>query len=267
MLFLLSPAKTLDYDTPTHVRARGEPLWMDRSAELIALLRDHTPAEIAALMDLSDPLAALNVGRYAAWSLTSTRRTSRAAVLAFAGDVYDGLDAKTLSTRDLAWAQAHLVILSGLYGVLRPLDALQPYRLEMGTRLTNPKGKDLYAFWGDDVARHLNERLAAERSKPVVVNLASQEYFRVVDRKVLAARVVECVFEDWKSGEWKVISFFAKRARGAMARWAITQRVRRVDDLKGFELEGYAWEKAASGADRWVFRRIDPPRPAARIQA
>jgi cytoplasmic iron level regulating protein YaaA (DUF328/UPF0246 family) len=165
---------------------------------------------------------------------------------------------RSLSGSDLTWAQAHVVILSGLYGALRPLDRLQPYRLEMGTRWANAAGKDLYAYWGDTVAHYLNERLAGER-QPVVVNLASQEYFKVADRAALKARVVECQFEDWKpganGGQYKIISFFAKRARGAMARWAVQHRVRSVAALQGFDGEGYAYDATASRPDRLVFRR------------
>ena len=262
MLFLLSPAKSLDYESvlPAGMaRKASEPLFAERAAELINVLRPLSSAQIAGLMDLSDNLAGLNAARYAAWSPKATAANSRPAVLAFNGDVYDGLQASSLSADDLAWAQDHLVILSGLYGALRPLDKLQPYRLEMGTKLTNPLGKDLYAFWGDEVANYLNGRIPVRRSassgEPVIVNLASQEYFKVVDRKGLKARVVECVFEDWKGGGYKVISFFAKRARGLMARHAIVSRAGRVDDLKAFNLDGYAWDSNASEPDRLVFRR------------
>jgi cytoplasmic iron level regulating protein YaaA (DUF328/UPF0246 family) len=257
MLLLLSPAKTLDYDTPTPetLLQRAEPpRFVERSAELIGVLRRKTPAEIGELMSLSPALSELNAERYAAWSTRFGRINSKPAVLAFNGDVYEGLDARTLKTADLAWAQEHIVILSGLYGALRPLDLMQPYRLEMGTRLQNPRGKDLYAFWGDTVAEYLNERQAGEKS-PVIVNLASQEYFRAADRKALKARVIECVFEDWKGGRYKVISFFAKRARGLMARHAIQQRAKTPKALQKFALEGYAFDEAASEGDRWVFRR------------
>lgn len=257
MLFLVSPAKTLDYDTPVPavVRRRAtEPAFTPQAAGLIDLLRRQTPAQVAALMELSDTLAALNVGRYAAWSPEATEANSKPAVLAFDGDVYGGLDARTLKTADLDWAQDHVVILSGLYGALRPLDRLQPYRLEMGTALPNPRGRDLYAWWGDTVAQYLNQRLADD-AHPVVVNLASQEYARAALRPALAARVVECVFEDWKSGQWKVISFFAKRARGLMLRHAVQARARSVKALLGFVAEGYAHDAAASAPDRLVFRR------------
>ncbi|MEY8876080.1 MAG: peroxide stress protein YaaA [Leptothrix sp. (in: b-proteobacteria)] len=256
MLFLLSPAKSLDYETPTRIKAT-EPVYTEQAAELIEVLRQKSPADIAGLMDLSDALATLNVGRYALWQREATRHNSKPAVLAFNGDVYDGLQARTLKPADLHWAQKRLVILSGLYGALRPLDALQPYRLEMGTRLANPRGADLYTWWGDTVSAHLNAQLAelGEGAHPVVVNLASQEYFRVVRRSTLRARVVECVFEDWKGEGYKVISFFAKRARGLMARHAIEQRLRKVDDLRGFAADGYGYAADASAPDRLVFRR------------
>lgn len=257
MLLLISPAKTLDYDTPVPDEVLAEatrPQYVDRANALIALLRPKTPAQVAALMDLSDPLATLNVARYAAWRPRHTGHNSKPAVLAFDGDVYDGLQARTLSLADLRWAQRHLVILSGLYGLLRPLDRLQPYRLEMGTALRNPAGRDLYAYWGDTLAAHLN-RLQRGQQQPVVVNLASQEYSRAALRPTLKARVVECVFEEGKDGEYKIISFFAKRARGAMARFAILNRIETPDALAGFDGEGYAFDAGVSGPDRLVFRR------------
>jgi cytoplasmic iron level regulating protein YaaA (DUF328/UPF0246 family) len=254
MLFLLSPAKSLDYETPSPIARPSTPQFVAQSAELIDLLRPKSAAQIARLMDLSAPLAELNVARYAAWRPRFTAKNSKPAVLAFNGDVYEGLQANTLNEVDLAWAQRHVAILSGLYGVLRPLDRMQPYRLEMGTALRNPRGKDLYAFWGDTVTDHLNERLAGAAA-PVVVNLASQEYFKAVKRKALNARVIDCVFEDWKGGQYKIISFFAKRARGLMARYAVQQRLARPAGLKKFKLEGYAFDAPASEPDRLVFRR------------
>jgi cytoplasmic iron level regulating protein YaaA (DUF328/UPF0246 family) len=205
-------------------------------------------------MDLSDNLAALNVARYEAWRPKFTVKNSKQAVLAFNGDVYDGLDAKSLKPKDLEWAQDHVCILSGLYGVLRPLDWMQPYRLEMGTALTNLRGKNLYQFWGSSIAQHLNAQLAKDKS-PVVINLASQEYFKAVDQKVLKARVIECVFEDYKGGKYKVISFFAKRARGLLARYAIQKHIQNPEKLKDFDLDGYAYEDSVSDVNRWVFRR------------
>lgn len=254
MLFLLSPAKSLDYETPGGDNPHTQPLFVKQSAQLITLLREKSPQQIAELMDLSDALSSLNVARYQAWNQKFTAKNSKQAVLAFNGDVYDGLDAKTLKPEDLAWAQDHLCILSGLYGVLRPLDWMQPYRLEMGTALGNPQGKDLYKFWGTQIADYLNTRLQADK-KPVVVNLASQEYFKAVDKKILNARVVECVFEDWKGGQFKVISFFAKRARGLMARYATLKRVTQPKQLEKFNLDGYAFDAAVSSPERMVFRR------------
>ena len=257
MLYLLSPAKSLDFATPVtpDVAARATlPQFLPRSAELISVLKKKSPADIAALMDLSAPLAQLNATRYRAWKKHFTPENSKPALLAFSGDVYIGLEPYTLAAEDLDWAQSHLLILSGLYGVLRPLDLMQPYRLEMGTRLATKGAGNLYAFWGDRIARHLNARLADE-PQPVIVNLASQEYFKVADRRVLKARVVECVFEDWKTDRYKIISFFAKRARGLMARHAIEQRIERPEDLTGFAAAGYAHDPAASTPDRLVFRR------------
>jgi cytoplasmic iron level regulating protein YaaA (DUF328/UPF0246 family) len=254
MLFLLSPAKALDYDTPAGDVPHTQPLFVKQATELIGVLKEKSPQDIAGLMSLSDALSALNVARYQAWSPKFTAKNSKQAVLAFNGDVYEGLDAKTLKPKNLAWAQEHVAILSGLYGVLRPLDWMQPYRLEMGTSLENKQGNNLYKFWGAQIASYVNERLATDKT-PIVVNLASQEYFKSVDRKTLKARVIECVFEDYKGGKYKVISFLAKRARGLMTRYAITHQVKTPKGLEGFNLEGYAFVPATSEPDRLVFRR------------
>ena len=255
MLLLLSPAKSLDYETPLPAGLKHTlPPFIEQSSELIDVLRLQTPQSLATLMGLSDKLATLNVARYAAWSPKFTADNARQALFAFNGDVYEGLDAATLSAADIAWAQEHLAMLSGLYGVLRPLDRMQPYRLEMGTRLATSAGSNLYAFWGARIAEHLNQRQHAE-ADPVVVNLASQEYFKSVDRKQLRARVVECVFEDFKAGKYKIISFHAKRARGMMARHVVRERLTRPTQLQGFAAEGYAFAEAASTPERLVFRR------------
>ena len=254
MLFLLSPAKSLDFDPPAGDVPHTQPLFVKQAAELIAILKQKSPQEIASLMSLSDALSGLNVARYQAWSPKFSAKNAKQAVLAFNGDVYDGLDAKTLSADELTWAQDHVCILSGLYGVLRPLDYMQPYRLEMGTRLANPGGKDLYQFWGTQISDYLNTRLQRDTT-PVLVNLASQEYFKAVDKKALKARVVDCVFEDFKDGQYKIISFYAKRARGLMARYAAMQRVNLPEQLKAFDLDGYAFDSGASEAERLVFRR------------
>ena len=254
-MFVLSPAKALDYESavPADV-PHTSPLFPKQSAELIDVLREQSPQQIAQLMHLSDALSALNVARYAAWRPRATAHNARQAVLAFNGDVYGGLQAASLTAKQLDWLQDHVCILSGLYGVLRPLDRMQPYRLEMGTPLATDHGANLYQFWGTQIAEYLNQRAAADKT-PVIVNLASQEYFKAVQRKALKARVIDCVFEDYKSGQYKVISFFAKRARGLMARYAAQHRISRPAQLEGFDLEGYAFAPTASSPDRLVFRR------------
>ena len=254
MLFLLSPAKSLDYHTPPHVSAHTKPLFTEQSARLIDILKTKTPQQIGTLMNLSDALSELNVARYRAWSCKFNAKNSKQAVLAFNGDVYEGLNAKTLSATQLEWAQNHVCILSGLYGVLRPLDWMQPYRLEMGTTLKTAEGSNLYHFWGSQIASYLNTRAALDTS-PVIINLASAEYFKAVDQKTLKARVVSCVFEDFKGGKYKVISFHAKRARGLLVRYAIEKRIAIVKKLEGFDVEGYRFNAAASKPDRLVFRR------------
>jgi cytoplasmic iron level regulating protein YaaA (DUF328/UPF0246 family) len=254
MLFLISPAKALDYGTPAHVATHTQPLFAKQAAELIGVLREKSPLQIGELMNLSDALSGLNAARYQAWRPRFTARNSKQAVLAFDGDVYGGLDAKTLGEAELDWLQEHLCILSGLYGVLRPLDRMQPYRLEMGTRLKTGAGKNLYEFWGSQISSYLNQRAKADLS-PVVINLASEEYFKAVDRKALLPRVVTCAFEERKAEGYKVISFMAKRARGLMVRYAVTHRATTPEQLKGFDLEGYRFVPAASSPDRLVFRR------------
>lgn len=254
MLFLLSPAKSLDFETPAGDVSHTQPLFVRQSAELIDLLKVQSPQQIATLMSLSDALAGLNVARYAAWRPKFTAKNSKQAVLAFNGDVYEGLNAISLAAHELAWLQDHVCILSGLYGVLRPLDWMQPYRLEMGTRLENENGSNLYKFWGSQISTYLNGRLQVDVS-PVVVNLASQEYFKAVDVKALKARVVECVFEEYRNGQYKIISFMAKRARGLMARYAATHRVVTPKQLEGFDAEGYAFDASVSRPERLVFRR------------
>ena len=254
MLFLLSPAKSLDYDTPTGDLPHTLPGFVAQSAELIEVLKQKSPQQIAELMTLSDKLAGLNVARYEAWSPKFSVQNSKQAVLAFNGDVYEGLDAKTLKPAQLDWAQQHVCILSGLYGVLRPLDWMQPYRLEMGTALPTAQGKNLYQFWGSQIATYLNERAAAD-TVPVIVNLASEEYFKAVDKKALKPRVVNCVFEELKAGKYKIISFMAKRARGLMVRYAIEHKLSTVKKLESFNLEGYQFTADVSTPDRLVFRR------------
>ena len=257
MLILLSPAKSLDYQSPLPEVPHTQPLFVKQSAELIALMRQKSPQQIASLMGLSDKLAQLNVARYAAWRPRSNASNSRPAVLAFNGNVYGGLDARSLAADELGWLQDHLCILSGLYGVLRPLDWMQPYRLEMGTALENAHGSNLYQFWAAHISKYLNQRLRSELA-PVVLNLASQEYFKALDLKALKARVVDCVFEEYRAGRYKVIALHAKRARGLMARHAAQQKALTPQQLQGFDVEGYAFDAGASGPQRLVFRRGGP---------
>lgn len=257
MIIILSPAKSLDYKTPAPLEYATRSDFVKASTELIEVLRTLSPAQIASLMGISDELAHLNFQRYTDWSPAFPAAQSKQAALAFNGDVYAGLNAATLSTEALMWAQDRLRILSGLYGVLRPLDLMQPYRLEMGTRLSNPHGKDLYAFWGERITQALNTQLAdtIHCASPIVLNLASTEYFKSIKPKQLKASVVTPIFEDWKNGRYKIISFYAKRARGLMARYAIVNRIDEVARLKHFDDEGYLFEPQASDEFNWVFRR------------
>ena len=254
MIIVLSPAKTLDFETPVTVAAATQPDFLEQSQRLIQQLRTLSPVEIGSLMSISDQLAVLNVQRFADWSLPFTLKNARQAVLAFNGDVYEGLDAASLSLADLQFAQERLRILSGLYGLLRPLDLMQPYRLEMGTRLAHACGKDLYAFWGERLTEALNSALL-EQNAPAMLNLASEEYFRALKPKMLPVPVIQPIFEDWSNGKFKVVSFYAKRARGLMARFAITRRIQKPDGLQDFPEAGYGFAADVSDNRRWVFRR------------
>ena len=257
MLFLLSPAKKLDYDSPLAADYESEqPLFVAQATELIEVLKTKSEQEIADLMKLSDSLASLNVERYQAWEPSFDQSNSRQAILAFNGDVYEGLEASTLNQKQLAWTNQHVVILSGLYGVLRPLDLMRPYRLEMGTRLATSKGKNLYEFWDEQIADYLNQRLA-EQKNPLIINLASEEYFKAVKKDVLKYPVVQCVFKEERDGAYKIISFSAKRARGLMCRYAIENGIDDLEGLKQFNLEGYSYDEASSSEDSLVFLRPD----------
>jgi cytoplasmic iron level regulating protein YaaA (DUF328/UPF0246 family) len=254
MLMVISPAKTLDFDSPAHSTRTSQPDFLQHSAELIAILRQQSPAQLANLMSISDTLSVLNAGRFNDWAPPFTQQNAKQAVLAFLGDVYEGLDAASLDQASLDWLQEHLRILSGLYGCLRPLDLMQPYRLEMGTRLANARGKDLYAFWGTIISQALQQALATE-PQPALINLASAEYFKAVKPAALKARVITPVFQEQKNGQYKIVSFHAKRARGLMVRWATEQRVDDPEQLKAFDSEGYAYDQQASDTDHWFFRR------------
>lgn len=254
MLMVISPAKTLDYETPPITERFTLPQHLDHSQQLIELLRDYSPAQISELMHLSDKLAALNVARYGSWTAEFTPDNAKQALLAFKGDVYTGLNVDDFTDDDLLFAQQHLRMLSGLYGLLRPLDLMQPYRLEMGTKLVNPRGKDLYAFWGERISDWLNEALR-EQGDDVLLNLASNEYFSSVKRKALNARVIDVDFKDMKNGQYKIISFYAKKARGLMARWVIKERIAKPEQLSAFGYEGYRFSADDSSANHLVFLR------------
>jgi len=254
MLMVISPAKTLDYDTPPATQRYTQPQHLDHAEQLIEQLRELSPLQIGELMQLSDKLSALNAARYGSWTPDFTPDNAKQALLAFKGDVYTGLAAEDFSEQDFDFAQRHLRMLSGLYGVLRPLDLMQPYRLEMGTKLANPRGKDLYAFWGERISGWLNEALEAQGDE-VLLNLASNEYFGAVKRKALNARVIDVDFKDWKNGQYKIISFYAKKARGLMARYVIKERIQNPEQLKAFNYDGYRYSPDDSSPDRLVFLR------------
>ncbi|GGA90628.1 UPF0246 protein [Neiella marina] len=254
MLVVVSPAKTLDFETPPTTSTFSQPNLLAHSAELIESCRQLAPADIAKLMKISDKLAGLNAARFAEWQPEFSLDNAKQAVLAFKGDVYTGLDAATLDDAGLAFAQQHLRILSGLYGVLRPLDLMMAYRLEMGTKLANPRGANLYTFWGDIVTEEVNSALV-EQGDDVLVNLASNEYFKAVKPKQLNGRVITPVFKDCKNGQYKIISFYAKKARGLMTRYIIDNQLSDVEQLKGFDTDGYYFSEQQSSADQLVFLR------------
>ena len=254
MLLVISPAKTLDYDTPPATVVHSMPNFLADSAELVAQLRERSPAQISELMGVSDKIGTLNFGRYQDWQQPFTPENAKQSVLAFKGDVYTGLEAESMSEKDLQWAQNHLRILSGLYGVLRPLDLMQPYRLEMGTKFENNRGKNLYEFWGEKITDNLNQELENQTTK-TLVNLASNEYFKSVKTKQLDAEIITPVFKDWKNDKYKIISFFAKKARGLMCQYIIKNRIENPEKIKNFDLGGYQYNEAMSSAREWVFTR------------
>ncbi|WP_043307025.1 peroxide stress protein YaaA [Pseudomonas sp. ML96] len=254
MLLVISPAKTLDYDTPPATARFTHPQFLDHAQELIGQLRQMSPQQIGELMHLSDKLSALNVARYGSWHPDFTPANAKQALLAFKGDVYTGLAAEDFAEADFDFAQQHLRMLSGLYGVLRPLDLMQPYRLEMGTKLANARGNNLYDFWGERISGWLNEALA-EQGDDILLNLASNEYFGAVKRKALNARIIDTEFKDLKNGQYKIISFYAKKARGLMARYVIKERISDPEQLKAFNYQGYRYSAEQSKPDSLVFLR------------
>jgi cytoplasmic iron level regulating protein YaaA (DUF328/UPF0246 family) len=253
MLTVISPAKTLDFDTPVSTNKYSEPRFLDQSQQLIEQLKKLSSQEIANLMKISDKLAGLNMARFQQWQTPFTEENAKQAILAFKGDVYTGLAAETLDDKGLDFAQQHLRILSGLYGVLRPLDLMQPYRLEMGTPFQNDAGRDLYSFWGDKIRQSLEGEPALKDG--VLINLASNEYFKAVDAKKLKATIITPVFKDWKNGQYKMISFYAKKARGLMSRYIIDQQINTPEKLKQFDSEGYRYSDEMSQKNDWVFIR------------
>lgn len=258
MLTVLSPAKTLDYETAPITQSATLPRFMDQSALLVEDARGLNPDDIRALMDVSEQIAHLNHERFMNWQSESTSDNAKQAVLAFKGDVYTGLQAETLSEDDLDFAQTRLRILSGLYGLLRPLDLMQPYRLEMGLKFTNQRGKNLYEFWGEQLTDTLNADLVSAKTE-VLINLASNEYFKAVKPKLLNADIITPQFKDLKNGQYKMISFFAKKARGLMARYIIDNRITEPEALKSFSEAGYYYSDEQSQGDQWVFLRDEVP--------
>ncbi len=259
MLAIISPAKTLDFENPSPTRKHSVPVLLAESKRLIDELRQKAPQDIADLMGISSKLADLNYDRYAAWNGQFSCKTAKQAMLAFKGDVYLGLEAETYSERDFTWAQKHVRILSGLHGILKPLDLIQPYRLEMGTQLNTDRGNDLYQFWGDRVTELLNEAISEQR-QPLLINLASVEYFNVIDAAKIDARIITPKFLDLKNGRYKFLSFFAKKARGSMTSYIVKHRVSTLSALKSFDWHGYRYAEDRSTADEWIFLRDKPSR-------
>jgi len=254
MLTVISPAKTLDFETPPATTKTTVPDHLGRSRELVALLRKKTPKQLSKLMGISQKLAELNADRFRQWKPPFSADNAKQSILAFRGDVYIGLDVDSYTQRDFNFAQKNLRILSGLYGLLRPLDLIQPYRLEMGTKLDNKKGKDLYDFWGEQITAAIAEELSRHRNK-TLVNLASNEYFKSVKPELLPGSVVTPVFKDYHKGSYKVMSFFAKKARGHMASFIVRNRINKPDDMRKFDVDGYRYNESFSTDTDWVFTR------------
>ena len=254
MIIVLSPAKTLDFETPSPTEKSTRPTLMKDAALLADLCKQQSPGDLRQLMGISEKLAELNHQRFSDWEAPHPKIGSKASLFAFQGDVYRGLKASDWTTNQIEYSQDHLRLLSGLYGVLRPLDRMLPYRLEMGTSLANERGKDLYAFWGDKIAKHLDKQAQKTKSK-CLLNLASQEYFKSVDQSVLQCPVVSPAFKEWKNGKYKIIAIFAKLARGTMASWVVKNRVKSVKKLSQFAEDGYRYDPDSSTAEVPVFVR------------
>lgn len=256
MLTIISPAKKLDYSQPAATQECTQPILLEHSEQLLNDLRLLSPEDICSLMGLSDKLGALNYERFQEWQTPFSRDNAKQAILAFKGDVYQGLDAENMSADELTWAQDNLRILSGLYGLLRPLDLMQPYRLEMGTKFANNRGANLYQFWGEIITNQLNKLLSAS-PKSVLINLASNEYFKSVQPQKLKAEIITPVFMDQKNDKYKIISFFAKRARGLMSAFIIKNKITHAEELKAFDVDGYSFNSAMSEGNKWVFCRAE----------
>lgn len=254
MIILLSPSKTLDYKRPSTISKFSQPQLLKHSSELIDELRKLSPAGISSIMDVSRKIANENFERFASWQVPFSLSTAKQAVFAFKGDVYEGLQAETFDEKDLEFAQQHLRILSGLYGVLRPLDLMQAYRLEMGLKFKNSRGKDLYEFWGELITDNLNAELKKTKSS-TFINLASQEYFKSVLTSKIKAKIITPVFKEDKPGGLKVIALFAKKARGMMSRFIIQNRITEPDQIKVFTAGGYHFDDKLSDFNEWVFIR------------
>jgi cytoplasmic iron level regulating protein YaaA (DUF328/UPF0246 family) len=254
MLITISPAKTLDYETPPVTKTHTKPAYLKQTQLLIDNLRHYSSMDLAELMKLSMKLSQLNFDRYHNWKTPFTLKNAKQAALAMKGDVYSGLDAQTLDEEGFDFAQRHLRILSGLYGILRPLDLMQPYRLEMGTKLPNEQGKDLYAFWGERITQGINKDLKAQ-GDDILINLASNEYFKSIKPKLVQGRIITPQFKEKKNGGYRMIGVFAKRARGLMSRYIIDNRLRQAEAIQDFDWEGYRYDKRLSKEDQWVFTR------------
>lgn len=254
MLIVISPAKTLDYETTPKTKVFTTPDYLDHSQRLINRLRNFSSLDISDLMKVSAKIADLNFDRYESWKKPFTEKNAKQAVLAFKGDVYTGLDAESFNAADFKFAQKHLRVLSGLYGLLRPLDLMQPYRLEMGTKLKTDQGKNLYEFWGSDITEGLNKQLKKIKSD-TLINLASNEYFKSVKPKELNAEIITPAFKEFKNGEYKMIGIYAKKARGLLSRYIIQNKLSDPEDLKSFNEEGYKFNKTLSKGNNWVFTR------------
>jgi cytoplasmic iron level regulating protein YaaA (DUF328/UPF0246 family) len=254
MLIVLSPAKTLDYSIDPKSNHTA-PQFLSQSSKLIKTLKEKEPKDIASLMGLSDKLATLNFDRYQSWKASKVvSNNTKPSMLVFKGDVYQGLDAENFNSNQLKFAQKHLRILSGLYGILRPMDVIKPYRLEMGTKLQTPKGKNLYEFWGSSIQDNVLDDLNSQKSD-LLINLASKEYFSVLGKMPDYVNVISPVFKDYKNGKHKIISFYAKRARGLMAKWIIQQKIKDFEKLSDFNLDGYYYSEKESTLTEPVFLR------------